>query len=71
VNIDLIFDVNEVLAAVDYLRTIAADDEAAHSYEDGLRERVLWLIAHGHGRADSLASAALMTNSVEFSRWCA
>jgi hypothetical protein len=64
--------VSEIRAEVERIRSIARDDEAAHSAEDGLRERVLRFIADG--KADDpqhLALAALETSKIDFQRWCA
>jgi len=62
----------EIDAEVERIRGMAGDDEAAHSAEDRLRERVLRFIADG--KADDpqlLALAALQTSKIEFQRWCA
>lgn len=53
----------------------AHDDEAAHGYEDSLRDGVLrWIAANGAHHPTTavlLAGTALMTTEIEFSRWCA
>lgn len=60
-----------VRKAVEYLRSIAGDDEAAHSYEDELRARVLHLVAAGEPDARLMAIEVLETENIDFSRWCA
>lgn len=49
----------------------AGDDEGAHSEEDRLRGDVLRAIAGGNPNAAELARIALLTDDIEFSRWCA
>lgn len=63
--------IGAVVGYVDYIRSIADDDEGAHVAEDFLRERVLEAVANGHEDSKLLAAAALDTNDIEFSRWCA
>lgn len=47
------------------------DDEKAHGLEDDLRERVLESIAANLAEDPrELASVALSTSKLEFSRWC-
>lgn len=62
----------DVQKRVDYIRSIAADDEAAHAAEDGMRADVLLAIAESRCtnpiECDRLA---LTTDDVEFARWCA
>lgn len=47
------------------------DDEAAHSEEDELRTDVLKAIASGCENAQELAETALLTEEMDFARWCA
>ena len=72
--------VKEIEQTVEEIRSIASDDEAAHSAEDSLWEKVLEAIATGEHNftpdcpdcsADSLATAALKTRAITFARWCA
>lgn len=64
--------VEEVRAAVEEIRRLADDDEAAHSAEDALHQNVLASIAqHDPANAASLAREALKTQDIEFARWCA
>lgn len=65
--------VKEIEQTVEEIRSIAGDDEAAHSAEDALWEKVLEAIATGQHNftADSLAAAALKTRAINFARWCA
>ena len=62
---------SEILEAVEGIRVISNDAEAAHSQEDSLRELFIEYIAT---RKDSLGEKAkiiLSTNEIEFERWCA
>ena len=65
------------LTAEDIARRLAAihalhgDDEAAHGEEDRLHRDVLAAIAAGAPDASLLAAAALRTETLGFSRWCA
>lgn len=63
----------DVQARVSEVRAEADDndDEAAHGSEDLLWEDVLKAIAGGAQNAAELAGAALLTNDIDFSRWCA
>lgn len=64
--------VDEVEAEVARIRELRWDDEAAHSAEDNLWEKVLRLIASGETDTPAeLAAAALKTQTVDFARWCA
>ena len=47
------------------------DDEAAHGMTDDLHRDVLAAIAAGAPDAQILAAAALRTETLGFSRWCA
>jgi len=60
----------DVRRRVEHIRSIAADDEAAHSEEDSLHQEVLMAIARGE--ADDPAKCAyeaLQTAGIDFSRW--
>ena len=66
--------VEEVLREVEEIRSIASDNEVAHSAEDSLWWNVLKDIAFGdHDRVQmqELAAAALKTTKIHFARWCA
>lgn len=65
--------VKDVVEEVEYIRSIAGDDEAAHGAEDDLWEKVLKAIATGQYNftAHSLAGVALKTKEIRFARWCA
>ena len=62
--------VTDVIAAVGEVRAIAHDDEAAHSREDALYERVLRAISE-NACADPAGCAreALKTAEISFARW--
>ena len=47
------------------------DDEAAHSLEDDIHQRVLAYIAANEGDHRELAASALSTRDIDFGRWCA
>ena len=53
------------------IEAMAGDDEGAHSEEDRLRGAVLRAIADGNPDAAELARIALLTDDIEFARWCA
>ncbi|MEU0018034.1 hypothetical protein ABZ173_10225 [Streptomyces rochei] len=53
------------------IQTLQGDDEAAHGEEDLLHRDVLAAIAAGAPDAQLLAAAALRTETLDFSRWCA
>lgn len=63
--------VKEVIRRVEEIRAIAVDDEVAHGREDDLHQDVLRAIAAGASNPVGLASCALETTHIEFSRWCA
>ena len=63
--------VQDVEDQVANIRAVAGDDEAAHSWEDQLRQSVLEAIANGADNPADLARAALKTSDIEFARWCA
>jgi hypothetical protein len=61
-----------VLARVNEIRDIAGDGEVAHSKEDDLWRDVLRAIAEGTVVSGSeCARVALLTQDIEFERWCA
>lgn len=60
-----------ILDHLDYIKSIMNDDEAAHSEEDSLYAYVLRAIVRGHDDPIGLATMALETKELEFSRWCA
>lgn len=53
------------------IHALQGDDEAAHGEEDRLHRDVLAAIAAGAPDASLLAAAALRTETLGFSRWCA
>ena len=62
----------DVHTEVEKIRAMRGDDEQAHNAEDGLNQRVLRYIAdHEDGRFAAMAAAALETQKIKFSRWCA
>ena len=61
----------DIEAALGFIESVKGDDEAAHSYEDELWERVLVLISEGHPNAQRMAAQALRTKQIKFARWCA
>lgn len=65
--------VPEALARVEAIRAKAHDDEMAHEHEDELHRIVLQTIAEHSIDAESraLAQAALSSDDIDFSRWCA
>lgn len=64
--------VDDVLKAVADIDAARGDDEAAHSMEDDLHQRVLSAIAKGRcADPQACAAAALKTNEISFARWCA
>jgi hypothetical protein len=61
-----------VEAQVENIRKKRADDELAHMLEDALYRNVLHAIAEGRAKDPSAcAAAALESDAIEFSRWCA
>jgi hypothetical protein len=63
-------DVRSLLAEIE-IESVRNDDETAHASEDAMRDLVLEAIANGAPNAAELASEALRSNTIEFSRWCA
>jgi hypothetical protein len=63
--------VETIRAAVKAIAEAADDPENAHGREDGLWLTVLEAIAGGAPEAAELASEALKTKKIEFSRWYA
>lgn len=62
-------DVEEAVKNIAY---IVGDDEAAHSEEDKLHQRVLEAIANDQcAEPETCATIALKTRDIKFARWCA
>lgn len=62
----------EVEAAVERIKEMAGDDEAAHAAEDELHQRVLEAIANDQcAEPETCATIALKTKEIQFSRWYA
>lgn len=60
----------EVLAALAAIEARGGDDETQHILEDALRTAVLKAIAEGRAEQPQLlASAALASSAIDFSRW--
>lgn len=59
----------EALAAVEAIKGLVADDEAAHSCEDGLRANFIAYVAGMPGELGELAKIVLSTDEISFSRW--
>ncbi|WP_303985888.1 hypothetical protein [Niallia circulans] len=64
--------VDDVMKRVEDIRQVAEaeDDETAHGMEDELYAEVLKAIANGVDNPEKLATEALKTLEIEFSRWC-
>lgn len=57
---------------VQFIASIAGDDEAAHGMEDSLYAEVFQAIAEGRCSAPAdCARAVLETKKLDFARWCA
>lgn len=64
--------VSDIERRVQRIKDCAGDDEAAHGMEDDLHQQVLKAIADGKcSNAALCAAAALKTQEIKFSRWCA
>ena len=63
--------IEQVKQAIESIKDITWDDEAAHGKEDSLRDQVLQAIANGSPDSQELARLALTTNDIDFCRWCA
>ncbi|WP_350303597.1 hypothetical protein [Bacillus pumilus] len=61
--------VDDVRKRVEDIRKASFDDEAAHCMESELYSEVLREIAKGVDNPDKLASEALKTEKIRFSRW--
>lgn len=59
--------IEEVRDCVQRIRSLADDDEVAHSLEDALHREVLLAISKGAPK--ELAGEALLTLHIEFHRW--
>ena len=65
-------DPEYVANQVEYICSIANDDEAAHAAEDSLHKEVLKAISEGTASDPELcAKFALLTANIDFKRWCA
>lgn len=63
--------VDDVDYVVDKIKDMLPDHERAHSASDALWQEVLEAIRDGARNPSALASAALRTCRIPFSRWCA
>lgn len=63
--------VEEVKKRVEQIDVCSSNYEGAHILEDDLYEKVLQAVAAGAENARELATEALKTKTIEFSRWCA
>ena len=61
----------EITAAVDYIKAVAGDDEAAHSKEDDLYHDFVAFVATRNDDIGHLARIVLKTTDINFSRWYA
>ena len=62
----------EARERVEFIRSIARDDEAAHGGEDDFRADVLRYLAEvAPAELGELARIALSTEDIDFARWCA
>lgn len=69
---EAVVDYTYVVEQVKRIRSMAYDDEAAHSMEDELWFNVLMAIASSKVEyPDELAKEALRTRDIKFERWCA
>jgi hypothetical protein len=66
-----IMTIDDVKLQVQHIQEAKHDDESAHGMEDSLWEDVLKSIAHGAKNARELATEALKTKNIKFSRWYA
>jgi len=63
--------VNEAKQKVETLKEIAGDDEAAHGFEDNLRDDFIRYAATEKGKVGRIARIILTTSKIDFCRWCA
>ena len=64
--------VADVEHRLDKIERKRGDDEVAHSWEDELHQDVLRAIADGQcSDPAAIARTALLSDEIEFSRWCA
>ncbi len=65
--------IGEIMTEVEAIEALAdrGDSESAHAHEDALLWAVLGAIAAGAPNAAELATAALATTKIKFSRWFA
>ena len=62
----------EIQDAIDHIKAIAGDDEAAHSEEDALYGQFVKYIADGGlDGIQKKARLILTTSDIRFARWCA
>lgn len=61
----------EIKERLEEIRSLAYDDETAHSRQDSLYLDVLTAIASGAKNARQLAAEAIKADDIEFSRWYA
>ncbi len=64
-------DVDTLKEALVLLGEIREDDEEAHAFEDDMRNAVLVAISEGAANPAGLAGLALISSTIQFSRWCA
>jgi len=63
--------IDDIAQEIARIRSIAKDDEAAHSATDSLYIDVLRDIANGNPNPMALAMFALQAEDIDFQRWCA
>jgi hypothetical protein len=64
--------IDEIKRRVEEIKTIAGDEERAHSLEDGLRNDVLLAISQDKCIDPAeCAFEVLKSNEIDFQRWCA
>lgn len=64
-------DIADIEGRIEAIKKMAADWEAAHSWEDQLYRDVLEAIANGASDPRELAKAALASQAIPFARYCA
>lgn len=64
-------NIEQAKARLLHIKQSSADDELAHMLEDRFRDDVLKAIAGGSADSVELAKIALLTEAIEFARWCA
>jgi len=64
--------IQDIEKNIEHLKQISGDDEAAHSYEDSMREGFLEFVATSTIEPYAgMARLLLTTNNIDFNRWCA